>query len=97
MKITADKVTRSNARALKETLMQAAAGGETVLDFAAVAEADSSAVALTLSWVRAVQAKGGTPQVLNVPAKMVSLMRLYGVWDLLKGFCSQRASETAAK
>ena len=47
MKITADKVTRGNARALKETLMQAAAGGETVLDFAAVAEADSSAVALT--------------------------------------------------
>ena len=89
MKITADKVTRGNARALKETLMQAAAGGETVLDFAAVAEADSSAVALTLSWVRAVQAKGGTPQVLNVPAN--------GVWDLLKGFCSQRASETAAK
>ena len=84
MKITADKVTRGNARALKETLMQAAAGGETVLDFAVVAEADSSAVALTL-------------QVLNVPAKMVSLMRLYGVWDLLKGFCSQRASETAAK
>ena len=53
MKITADKVTRGNARALKEALMQAAAGGETVLDFAAVAEADSSAVALTLSWVRA--------------------------------------------
>ena len=67
MKITADKVTRGNARALKETLMQAAAGGETVLDFAVVAEADSSAVALTLSWQKELTATA----MLNIPTTAI--------------------------
>jgi phospholipid transport system transporter-binding protein len=62
------------------------ADGARVVDFAAVTEVDSSAVAMAIEWLRARPAGAGDKpalQFLNLPEGFVSLARLYGVADLL--------------
>ena len=39
--------------------------------------------AVLMSWVRTLQSLQRTPEIRCVPEKMLSLMRLYGVNDLL--------------
>ena len=41
------------------------------------------AVSILMSWVRTLQSLQRTPEIRCVPEKMLSLMRLYGVNDLL--------------
>ncbi|UAW64378.1 STAS domain-containing protein [Mycoavidus sp. HKI] len=54
------------------------------IDCTSVARFDSSALAVLLAWFRAAQVRGKTLEVLNLPAKLKSLARAYGVDELLK-------------
>jgi phospholipid transport system transporter-binding protein len=57
--------------------------GVEVVDFAAVTEVDSAALALALAWLRAAQASGHTLRFANLPPAMENLARLYAVDELL--------------
>ena len=70
------------------TLAQAAAltaqlDAVDVIDAAALRDFDTSAVALLLEASRRARARGVQLRVLNVPAKLRELARLYGVDGLL--------------
>ncbi len=60
-----------------------AAGGNLVIDFAAVTESDSAALALLLDWMRTCAQAGGRVAVRSLPASLTSLAQLYGVDELL--------------
>jgi len=57
--------------------------GVEVIDFAAVTEVDSAALALALAWLRAARASGRTIRFANLPRAMENLARLYAVDELL--------------
>ena len=62
------------------------ADGARVVDFSAVTEVDSSAVAMAIEWLRAVPGSAGAASALhfvNLPEGFISLAQLYGVADLL--------------
>ncbi len=84
MRLSETSVTRRNAVAVKAAVLEAACGGDDVLDFSGVTAVDSTSVSILMSWVRAVTAAGRRPCVRGVPDKMRSLMRLYGVERLLE-------------
>ncbi len=66
--------------------LESFADGARVVDFSAVTEVDSSAIAMAIEWIRAVPAAGdekSTLHFLNLPEGFVSLAHLYGVADLL--------------
>ena len=84
MRIGQERVTRHNAREVKESVLAAVARGDDVLDFEGVAVVDSSAVSLVLSWRRRLQAQGRTPCLVNVPPKLGDLSRLYGLEGLVE-------------
>lgn len=77
-------ITVDNVRALHEQ------GGAQlaelrVIDFAAVAEVDSSAVSLILEWQReAAQRNNHQLRFENLPANLRSLASLYGVAELIR-------------
>lgn len=56
------------------------------IDLAAVSDVDSTAIALILAWRR--EAGAQPLQLLNAPASLLSLIRLYGLDDLLLGKAS---------
>jgi phospholipid transport system transporter-binding protein len=58
--------------------------GARVVDFAGVTEVDSSAVALALEWVRQAERASIALRLVNVPASIHNLAKLYGVSDLLQ-------------
>lgn len=84
MQVNEKKVTRGNAAAVKKLVIAAANSGDSVLDWTNVGAVDSSAVAIVLAWLRVLQDKNIEPQLIGVPEKMRSLMRLYGIYDLVK-------------
>jgi phospholipid transport system transporter-binding protein len=57
--------------------------GVEVVDFAAVSEVDSSAVALAMALLREARAAGRTIEFTNLPPAMVNLATLYAVADFL--------------
>jgi phospholipid transport system transporter-binding protein len=57
--------------------------GVEVIDFAAVTEVDSAALALALAWLRGARAAGRTIRFANLPPAMEKLARLYAVDELL--------------
>jgi len=58
--------------------------GARVIDFRNVTEVDSAAVALALEWLRrAAESKTGL-RLVNLPAAMQNLAKLYGVSELLE-------------
>lgn len=61
----------------------AAAGGTLVIDASALTRFDSSALALLLQARRQAQAAGRPFAVLDAPAPLTQLARLYGVHALL--------------
>ena len=68
------------AGAVREHLQQ----GARLVDFKGVSEVDSSAVALALEWLRqAAESKSGL-RLVNLPAAMQNLAKLYGVSELLQ-------------
>ena len=92
MRVTEKKFTRTHAMAVKAQVVAAAEKGDVELDLAEIESADSSAVAVVMAWVRRLQAKGLTPVLRNVPAKMTALMSLYGVSELLAGYIAKDAA-----
>lgn len=58
--------------------------GATQIDFSQVTEVDSSAVALTLEWQRVAARNHVSLELLNLPAAMLNLSKLYGVSDLVQ-------------
>jgi phospholipid transport system transporter-binding protein len=72
-----------SAAALKKAGDEAVAAGATVVDLAGVGEADSSAVATLLAWVRAAQEAERQLTIVNPPQSIQSLAVLYGVAELL--------------
>lgn len=63
--------------------LQAIAAGQTAFDLSGVTELDSAAVVTLLAWQRAALARGNTLAFSRLPANLCSLMRLYGVAELL--------------
>ncbi|MDF3082274.1 STAS domain-containing protein [Burkholderia sola] len=70
--------------ALADGLARIGAGATTV-DCAALAQFDSSALAVLLAWQRAAKARGAALGILNLPPKLASLARAYGVDALIEG------------
>jgi phospholipid transport system transporter-binding protein len=60
-------------------------GPEIRVDLSAVTEADSSAVALLLAWVRDAAASGRRVRFENLPSNLKSLISLYDVGEFIPG------------
>jgi len=60
-------------------------GGAPAVDCATLTQFDSSALAVLLAWQRAAKARGATLDILNLPPKLASLARAYGVDTLIEG------------
>lgn len=73
----------ANARGLLDAGRAALQPGEQVFDFSAVGEADSSAIAVMLGWLRAAEASRSQIKFAHIPAGVRSLAELYGVSGLL--------------
>ena len=73
----------ANARGLLEAGRSALQPGEQVFDFSEVTEADSSALAVMLGWLRAAGLARSTVKFAKIPNGVVSLAELYGVTELL--------------
>lgn len=73
----------ANAGGLLDAGRSALQQGEVVFDFSAVDEADSSAIAVMLGWLRAADGVGARVKFAHIPAGVRSLAELYGVTDLL--------------
>lgn len=70
--------------ALADGLARISAGA-TAVDCAALTQFDSSALAVLLAWQRAAKARGATLDIHNLPPKLASLARAYGVDALIDG------------
>lgn len=84
-------LTNQNAAAVLRDGLSRVAQGETQVDCAALAQVDSSAVAVLLAWQRAAAARQGKLSLQGVPPQLAELASLYGV-DGLLGLAPQAAS-----
>lgn len=84
LRVTAPMV-MDNARGLLDAGRDAFGDGRgrQVVDLAAVREADSSALAVMLGWLRATEGRGTQVVFANIPGSVRSLAELYGLIDLL--------------
>ena len=73
----------ANARALLEAGRAALQPGEQIFDLASVEDADSSAIAVMLGWLRVASHSRSTLKFAHIPAGVRSLAELYGVTELL--------------
>jgi phospholipid transport system transporter-binding protein len=73
----------ANAPGLLEAGRSALVAGEQIFDFSEVAEADSSAIAVMLGWLRSASLTQSTIKFAHIPTGVRSLAELYGVTDLL--------------
>ena len=73
----------ANARGLLEAGRSALQPGEQVFDLGQVDDADSSAVAVMLGWLRVASRSRSTLKFAHIPAGVRSLAELYGVTELL--------------
>ena len=76
-------LTMSYARSLLEAGRAAMQPGVQVFDFSGVTEADSSAIAVMLGWLRSASISRSTVKFAQIPTGVRSLAELYGVSDLL--------------
>ena len=60
-----------------------ARGADLIVDFSAVTEADSAALAVLIDWLRNARAAGMTLRQRGMPEGLRSLAELYGVDELL--------------
>ncbi|WP_371324603.1 STAS domain-containing protein [Dechloromonas sp. ZY10] len=72
-----------HAAALLAAGCRALQPGEVIVDLADVADADSSAIAVMLGWLRAAPNSRSTLRFANIPAGVAALADLYGVSELL--------------
>jgi len=73
----------ANARGLLDAGRSVFQAGEQVVDFSEVSEADSSAIAVMLGWLRGAAASQSSLKFAHLPAGVRSLAELYGVTELL--------------
>ncbi|RIX40704.1 MAG: STAS domain-containing protein [Rhodocyclales bacterium GT-UBC] len=73
----------ANARGLLEAGRSNLQSGELIFDFSDVGEADSSALAVMLAWLRAASEVHSSIKFAHVPPGVLSLAELYGITDLL--------------
>jgi phospholipid transport system transporter-binding protein len=73
----------ANARGLLDAGRSALQPGEQIFDFSEVSEADSSAIAVMLGWLRSAELSRSTVTFAHIPAGVGSLAELYGVTELL--------------
>lgn len=73
-----------SAKPLYEAGLAAIRAGQTTIDLADLATADSVAIAALIGWQRAAIRQGSTLAFTNVPANLQSLAQLYGVAELLQ-------------
>jgi phospholipid transport system transporter-binding protein len=59
------------------------AEGVAAVDFGAVTDTDSAALALVLEWARRAAIQGRTLRIVNIPESMKNMARLYAVTELL--------------
>lgn len=78
-----ESLTVQNAKAALAQGVAAIKAGQTVFDLGTVKVADSSAVAVLLSWKRAARKSGAALSYINLPDSLKSLAALYGVDDFL--------------
>lgn len=76
-------LTMDNARGLLAAGRSALQAGEQVFDFSAVTEADSSAIAVMLGWLRSAEVTRSKIKFAHIPTGVRSLAELYGVTELL--------------
>ena len=76
-------LTFDHAKAASEEGVRAIKAGQAVIDLASVGALDSSAVAVLLSWQRAAVRASSSLKFVNLPAKLTSMVALYGVTALL--------------
>jgi phospholipid transport system transporter-binding protein len=76
-------VTIETAAAVLGEAARAVRDGIEVVDFGAVSEVDSAAVALALALVREARGAGRTIAFANVPPALANLARLYSVADFI--------------
>lgn len=82
LKVTAP-MRHDNAPALLAAGRALLGEGIAEIDLAAVAEADSSALAVLFAWLRDARARGQSLSIRNPPAGLSSLAGLYGVDEFL--------------
>lgn len=73
----------ANASSLLESGRSALRESRESVDLAAVSEADSSALAVMLGWLRTTEARGGQVEFRNAPAGLRSLAELYGLTEII--------------
>lgn len=76
-------MTLETAPALLAEGITALVEAESVFDLAAVADVDSSGLAVLFGWQRAAYAQGKSLHIANPPRSLVSLAEVYGVTELL--------------
>lgn len=76
-------MTVETASALLAEGVASLASGETLFDLAAVAEVDSSGLAVVFGWLRAARVQGKSLRIVNAPRNLLSLAEVYGVADTL--------------
>ncbi|AHI64284.1 lipid asymmetry maintenance protein MlaB [Burkholderia thailandensis] len=78
-------LTHASAKAALAQGLARIEAGATAVDCGALAQFDSSALAVLLAWQRAARARGVTLDIVNLPPKLASLAQAYGVDTLLSG------------
>lgn len=76
-------VTIQTAAAVLDEAARAVRAGVEVVDFGAVSEVDSAALALALALLREARGAGRTITFANVPPALANLARLYSVADFI--------------
>jgi phospholipid transport system transporter-binding protein len=85
----AQALTVHNATTVLNAGLSAIAAGQTQFDLSDLTVVDSAAVATMLAWQRAARGTGKSLAFSNLPANLESLVKLYGVAELLH--CTPRA------
>ena len=80
--LTGDVVVGS-AKAILTVSQGFAISNDTIVDFAQVADIDTSALSLILEWKRRAQIEKKTLRFINLPANLSSLADLYGVEKMI--------------
>lgn len=76
-------LTVDNATPALEQGLDAIRSGQTEFDLRNVQAVDSAAVSVMLAWQRGAHDEGKILKLRNVPAKLKSLTKLYGVCELV--------------
>ena len=76
-------MTMANAPQLLEAGRAALQPGEQIFDLARVGNADSSAIAVMLGWLRVADHSRSTVKFAHIPSGVCSLAELYGISELL--------------